>query len=159
MVLGVGLEMLREVRDPSAQHGDLDLGRAGVRLRTPVLRDDLILGLGSVIGRGQATRRSGAPRPSAQVSGSREGRIGRRMLPGSWNRRPSSVDTRSRVRRTSPMAADSCSGVSNRSSSRRSTQNSTAINPTRSPAKSSTYASRAGVRFERRVGPDVIAAT
>src|SRR5918995_6923135 len=47
MVLGVGLQVLGEVRDPPAEHGDLHLGRTGVRVGTPVLRDDLgLLGLG-----------------------------------------------------------------------------------------------------------------
>ena len=47
MVLGVGLQVLGEVGDPPAEHGDLHLGRTGVRVGTPVLRDDLgLLDLG-----------------------------------------------------------------------------------------------------------------
>src|SRR5207244_6069966 len=43
MVLGVGLEVLRQIPDPLAQNGDLDLRRSGVRLMSPNPGDDVCL--------------------------------------------------------------------------------------------------------------------
>src|SRR5204863_967310 len=46
MVLVIALEVLGEVRDPLGEERDLDLGRAGVGLVLPVLRDRLGLAYG-----------------------------------------------------------------------------------------------------------------
>ena len=43
-VLRVRAEVLRELVDPPGEHRDLDLGRAGVLVVLPVLRDQLLLG-------------------------------------------------------------------------------------------------------------------
>src|SRR5215207_5989673 len=94
VVLLVGAQMLGEVVDPLGQHGDLDLGRTGVRVALAELRDQLLLAL-------------------ARKGAHRRGTVAERRLPGLLKRR------RSRAWRRRPRASARSTRRPTRSAARR----------------------------------------